>query len=398
MKPASEFFSSEFLKSNIEDTLRFYSSNVIDSQGGFNQNWYDNGTVFDSHRKHLVSSCRMIFNFCKAESLFNNAEYRDIWQHGLKYLRETHWQEERQGYSWLIENGLATDETNHCYGLAFVLLAFATTLQAGDEQSREDLYQCWELLEKHFWQPEQGLYADEISADWQQISEYRGQNANMHCCEALILAYEATRDQMFLDRAFLLADTIVNQQTIESNGLIWEHFDSNLAIDWNYNIDDPENLYRPWGYQPGHQTEWSKLLLMLYKHSPKKWLLDKAEFLFEKAMEVAWDDNNGGMFYGFDPEGNICDSNKYFWVQAESMAAAGLLFNYTKKQRYLDDYNTIWEYCWTYFVDHQYGAWFRILSSENLSLNDQKSVAGAKCDYHNLGACSLLLETLDFKS
>ena len=390
------FYSKEFLLSNIKNTLRFYETKIIDPQGGFNQNWYDNGEVFDTSHKHLVSSCRMVFNFCKAESLFNNAEYRDIWQHGLKYLRETHWQEERQGYSWLIENGLATDETNHCYGLAFVLLTFATTLKAGDQGSREDLYQCWMLLENHFWQPEHNLYADEISADWKHVSDYRGQNANMHCCEALILAYEATQDRMFLNRALLLADTIVKKQGAKSNGLIWEHFTSDLDIDWTYNIDDPENLYRPWGFQPGHQTEWSKLLLMLYGHTKDEWLLDKAKFLFQQAMSIAWDNEHNGLFYGFNPEGDICDSNKYFWVQAESMAAAGLLYHYSHDKQYLDDYNKIWQYCWDYFVDHQHGAWFRVLSSDNLSLTTQKSLAGAKCDYHNLGACSLMLETLEF--
>jgi len=26
------------------------------------------------------------------------------------------------------------------------------------------------------------------------------------------------------------------------------------------------NLFRPWGYQPGHFTEWAKLLLQLERH------------------------------------------------------------------------------------------------------------------------------------
>ncbi len=46
----------------------------------------------------------------------------------------------------------------------------------------------------------------------------------------------------------------------------------------------------------------------------------------------------------------------------------------------------IWQYAWKYMVDHQYGAWFRILSSDNTKIDNQKSPIG-KTDYHTMGAC-----------
>ena len=42
------------------------------------------------------------------------------------------------------------------------------------------------------------------TADWTQESSYRGQNANMHACEALIAAFEATNEQKYLDRALAI--------------------------------------------------------------------------------------------------------------------------------------------------------------------------------------------------
>lgn len=41
-----------------------------------------------------------------------------------------------------------------------------------------------------------GLYADKAAGDW-QIKPYRGQNANMHSCEAMLTAYEATGSLRF---------------------------------------------------------------------------------------------------------------------------------------------------------------------------------------------------------
>ena len=36
-------------------------------------------------------------------------------------------------------------------------------------------------------------------------------------------------------------------------GFVWEHYTVDFEIDWEYNKNDPSNIYRPWGFQPGHQ-------------------------------------------------------------------------------------------------------------------------------------------------
>ena len=40
---------------------------------------------------------------------------------------------------------------------------------------------------------------------------------------------------------------------------------------------------------------------------------------------MAWEPELGGIVYGFGPDGKACDGDKYFWVQAESLAATALL-------------------------------------------------------------------------
>ena len=71
----------------------------------------------------------------------------------------------------------------------------------------------------------------------------------------------------------------------QADGLIWEHYDSTWQVDWDYNKQDAKHLFRPWGFQPGHQTEWSKLLLTLYTHRPESWLTARAGDLFDRALE-----------------------------------------------------------------------------------------------------------------
>ena len=42
---------------------------------------------------------------------------------------------------------------------------------------------------------------EEFARDWSEISQYRGQNSNMHLTEALMAAYEATGDKSYLGKA-----------------------------------------------------------------------------------------------------------------------------------------------------------------------------------------------------
>jgi len=389
-----DFFSRGFLTGHIQDTLAFYHPRCIDhSRGGFFHYFRNDGSIYDTESRHLVSSSRFIFNYAMAGAFFDNDEYRDAARHGLAFLRHCHRDDQTGGYAWTLTGCEADDRTNHCYGLAFVLLAYATALKAGLGEARAWLDETFELMEQHFWSERDGLYRDEISADWQQISPYRGQNANMHSCEALIAAYEATQDSRFLDRALRLAENICVRQAAKADGLIWEHYDSDWNPDWDYNRDNPRHLFRPWGFQTGHLTEWAKLLLILRRHRPEEWMLPRARELFDVAMQNGWDNEHGGLMYGFAPDNNICDSDKYFWVQAESFAAAALLADASGEPVYREWYRRIWQYAWEHMVDHRYGAWFRILDRQNNRYDDLKSPAG-KTDYHTMGACYEVLNLL----
>jgi len=388
------FYSREFLLDHSQSILDFYTPRVIDETGGYYQNYYDDGQLFEPNFRQLVSSTRIIVNYASASVVYNNVKYLAMAKHGLDYVEKYHWQQEQQAYAWTLIDHQADDMTQQAYGYAFVLLAYASAKKAGLIDSDEALLRTYDLLEQRFWQEEYGLYADEISVDG-KLSDYRGQNANMHLCEAMIAAYEATTNSKFLRRAQTIAENIAMHQANLTDGLVWEHYTTDFQPDWEYNKDDAKNLYRPWGFQPGHQTEWCKLLLMLNRHAPQTWLVERAKSLFDRAYEIAWDHEHGGLIYGFDPQGKCCDDDKYFWVQAESFAAAAMLYQVTNDAQYLDHYNALWQYSWDHMVDHKHGAWFRVLKHDNSKYNHQKSAAGAKCDYHTLGACFEVLRVLE---
>ncbi len=388
------FRDKDFLIKHTKSIMHFYHPRCIDKEkGGFFHYFKDDGSVYDSATKHLVSSTRFIYNYSMAYIHFKDDEYLDAVRHGINFLRNSHLNQKTGGYAWILNGQSMADSSNYCYGLAFVLLAYSTAYKAGISEAKIYIEEVFELMEKYFWRDEFGLYADEISYDWSKVSNYRGQNANMHSCEALIASYEATNEQKYLDRALIISDNICNRQAEQADGLIWEHYSSEWRIDWSFNKDKPDDLFRPWGFQVGHLTEWSKLLLILERYVNKDWLLPRAIELFEDAVEMGWDEKNDGLFYGFAPNGDICDRDKYFWVQAESFAAAALLANRTKDAKYWDWYERIWQFSWKHMIDHKYGAWFRILDGKNNKYDDLKSPAG-KTDYHTMGACYEVLKVI----
>jgi len=379
---AIDFASRTFLAQHVDHTLAFYSPVAFDPKGGFFHYFLDDGTVYERSHRHLVSATRFVFDWAMAYHHSGQTRYLDWTRHALAHL-ET-FRLPSGLYGWTVESGQVQDATAMAYGQAFVLLAHSHALRVG-ASTREAVAQAFERMEVAFYEPQHGAYADEITAEGVLV-DYRGQNANMHMCEACLAAFEFTGEPRYWDRAVQLIERFAFGLASQSQGLVWEHYRRDWSLDWDYNRDNPGNIFKPWGFQTGHQTEWAKLLLIAHQHQPNPLWLQRAQELHQAAYRCGWDPVHGGLVYGFDPDLRHCDTDKYFWVQAESFASAWRLWRATGEQQYLDHYQQTWDWSWRHMVDHQYGAWFRILAADGSKLENTKSPAG-KVDYHTMGAC-----------
>ncbi|CAJ1371331.1 unnamed protein product [Effrenium voratum] len=388
-KKPDQFFSKEFLVQHIRDIIGFYKPRAKDATGGFFQSFRIDGTKFNEDFRQIVSSARMVINFMLAGKLLHDAELLDIGKHGLEYIEKVHYVPSKQSYAFTVRKHTPEDMVEQAYGYAFILAAHAAARTAGVAKDNSQVARIFEMLEKKFWLPEKGAYLDTISAEGVVDNSYRGQNSNMHMCEALIAAYEATKETRYLDRAEVLAETFAVKLAQKGGGFVWEHYTVDFEVDWEYNKNDPSNIYRPWGFQPGHQIEWAKNLLNIHRYRPKFWMVSRAKELFDGAWDLSWDAEHGGLVYGFGPDRKWCDEEKYFWVQGESLATASLLYEATKDPRYVEKYCALWHYCWEHWVDHQHGGWLCFkMSRDNKRFNDEKAIAGGKCDYHTLVSCA----------
>lgn len=388
-----DFESPAFLTSHIESILAFYEPSVLDSAGGFFQHFLDDGSIYDADTRHLVSSTRFVFNYANAFLRTGRPHYREWAAHGFTYL-QTHHRTDSGHYIWQRKGDVIEDARAMAYGHAFVMLAAAWAHRLGIDGAKQTIDDVWQLMENLFYEPSHNAYADERDSSLKQLLSYRGQNANMHSVEALLAAFEATGNRRYLDRAAKVAHKFCVELAASAEGQIWEHYTTDWQHDWTYNIDKPDDLFKPWGFQPGHQLEWAKLLLQLDAHSPATWHRHTATSLYDTAMTRGWDDLYGGLVYGYAPDGGFSDANKYFWVHAEAIAAAWRLYAITGEARYKADYHRLWDWSWAHLIDHENGAWFRITDRQGQWVEPYKSPAG-KVDYHTMGACWDVLDVME---
>ncbi|WP_227356652.1 AGE family epimerase/isomerase [Haladaptatus salinisoli] len=353
------------LRQRLLNVLNFYYPDCIDRRfGGYVAQLDErDGHVYDGRTKHLVATARAIHNFSVGALVDGPDWCRAAAEHGLAFLSNHHWDDRRGGYDWLLDGRRTEDDTRYCYGHAFAVLACARATEAGVPGAREELRRAFETMDDRFWEGQHGLYADRADGRWERLAPYRGQNANMHACEALLAAHEATGEEPYLDRAYAIAHAFVDDLASETDGRLWEHYDADWNHDFEYNEDEPRHRFRPWGYQPGHHVEWSKLLLTLAAFRDDDWLTTRARELFDLAVELGWDDEHGGFYYTVEADGTPVIADKYGWTVAEAIGAAALLGGIDDE--YLDWYDELWEYAEAHFVNPKYGNWFERLSREN---------------------------------
>ena len=111
-------------------------------------------------------------------------------------------------------------------------------------------------------------------------------------------AKKGTAIQMTPAAAYCFADAILRIVPVDA----LSGADPNWQPDWDYNRNDPANLFRPWSYQVGHLTEWAKLLLILNRVRPDAWLVPRAVELFGAESMSEWRFSTDGRPPAASPE------------------------------------------------------------------------------------------------
>jgi sulfoquinovose isomerase len=368
--------------SNLFD---FFQPNSINLKGGF----YDldgMGKAIGNTRQ-LHATTRMVHCFALGKLLARSGSDALI-DHGMNYIWNNHRDQKSGGYFWSLNDEGLVDDSKQAYGHAFVLLAASSAKCVGHPLADKMLADVSEILETRFWEKNVGAQAEEFANDWSPISNYRGQNSNMHLTEALMAAFEITGDKNYLNKAESISELIIAKHAANLGYRVAEHFDEHWNVDLNY---AGSSVFRPAGTTPGHALEWSRLLLQLWELGGRKldWLPDASAQLFRQAITLGWDHEHGGFYYTLDWNNTPALTQKLWWPATEGIGAAAFLAAHNADPFYKDWYARIWSFCDDHLIDHENGGWHAELGADLKPV--QNFFTGKPDIYHALQACLIPL-------
>ena len=326
----------------------------IRSEGGFA--WLDaEGSPLPGRNPQLFLTARMAHTSAIGvrHGIPGSGELLD---HAMRSLVELHADTEHGG--WLSEPGVVTRKST--YDHVHVGLAAATALDVGHPAAAALLGQVVEVIESRLWDEETQTLRESFAADWSDSEDYRGANANMHGLEAFLAIGRATGDALWHVRGLAIAERLINHHARERDWLIPEHFTADWVVRPDYNEDEPEDPFRPFGATFGHSLEWARFLLDLDRSplvgSPG-WLAESAEALTRRALDGGWAlDGRPGLVYTVGWDGVPVAVVRLHWPVCEGIQAAAALHRHTGDPHWEQWYRRLWDHAARYFIDER-GTW-----------------------------------------
>lgn len=121
---------------------------------------------------------------------------------------------------------------------------------------------------------------------------------------------------------------------------------------------------------PGHDLECCWFLLEEAKRLNDKELVSFVETVYEKALERGWDSEYGGILYFKDVLGKPVEAYehdmKLWWPHNEGIIISLMLYRYTGKEIYKNNFIKICDYAFSHFSEHTHGEWLGYLRRDGM--------------------------------
>ncbi|MCR4797153.1 MAG: AGE family epimerase/isomerase [Lachnospiraceae bacterium] len=375
---------AEFLR---EDLLSFGHGFASPEGGAYYLG--DDGTPWRDRPRETWITCRMAHVYSIGEMLGHKGS-RQLVDSALKGLRgELHDDKNGGWYAGINADG-SIIPGKQCYAHAFVILAACSASLIHAEGADELLKEALDTYDRFFWEEEKGLAVDTWDTGFNELSDYRGVNANMHTVEAFLAAFDTLHEEKYRARAGRIIDHVIGWAE-KNRWRIPEHFSKEWKADLMLNRDRPDDPFKPFGATPGHGIEWARLItqyaLSAFSSDMKQIeaYVGYARKLYDRAVEDGWAaDGAPGICYTTDWKGKPVVHDRMHWTLAEAINTSAVLYRVTAAEKYARDYAMFMEYLDEMVLDHQNGSWFHQLDQNNQVIG---TVWPGKSDlYHALQA------------
>jgi cellobiose epimerase len=389
----------EILKSEVKDELvnnilPFWMEKMIDSTyGGFYGRIDGSGNIYDDADKGCVLNSRILWTFSSAYRVLKNPDYLGTVERSKDYLLNHFFDKEFGGVFWLIDHkGKMKDGKKQIYAQAFAIYGLTEYYRiTNDMTCLEKAIDLFRLIEKYSYDNKLDGYFEAFSREWDTIDDLRlsakdanekkTMNTHLHVLEAYTNLYRIWKDDLLKKQLHglinVFTDKIVNNQT----------FNLNMFFDEEWNDKTDLVSY-------GHNIESSWLIHEAASVLGDENLLGKVKNICLKIAETSRKGimADGSMIYeNFFRSGHI-DTDRHWWVQAETVIGFLNAYTLSGKEEYFDLSLAAWKFISAHLVDRRNKEWYWSVD-KNLQPNLKEDKAGFwKCPYHNSRMCLEIIE------
>ncbi len=382
-------------KEHLENNLiPFWNKMKDETNGGFYGYANAKGNPDVKSVKGVILNSRILWFYSSAYQLLHKQELLEMADHAYRFLVNFCFDSQYGGVYWSVNyDGTVCDDTKHTYNQAFAIYALSAYYQASKRKEALNLaYVLYRVIEEKC--SDSNGYLEAFKRDFtpssnEKLSENgvlaeRTMNTLLHVLEAYSELYHA-------DPFYEVGDSIrsilrlFEKKIYDSEKQICDVF-----FDADYHsLIDLESF--------GHDIETSWLIdrgcSVLEDKAYQKEMQSMIDGLAEAAYRNAFDKRQNAL--NNEREGNRIDSQKIWWVQAESVV--GFYNAYQKnpqKTEYLHTAEKIWEFIQHHMIDSKSGEWIESIPADNLPDSGQALVHPWKCPYHNGRMCIEMIQRL----
>ena len=376
--------------------LPYWMDRMVDNeQGGFYGQINGHDQLQTGSPKGSVLNARILWTFSAAYNHYKDQEYLKMADRAFEYCSQYFMNRMNKGVYWMLDyKGRPVETKNQIYALGFMMYGMSEYYIAARNPVALDFSKMlFRSIEKHSFDPLESGYYEAFDEDWQLLDDLRlsdkdanekkTMNTHLHILEGYTNLYRIWKNDTLkgqlrrLVRVFI--EKIIDPDT--------HHF--RLFFDTDWRPKDDENSF-------GHDIEGSWLINEAAEVINDKNLISQARQLaldMTDAVIAKGFDQDGALFYELKP-GNILDSDKHWWPQAEAMVGLVNAFEISHKRIYLDQALHVWQFVKDKIIDKVGGEWYFRVDRAGIPYKEEDKAGIWKCPYHNSRACLEILKRL----
>jgi mannobiose 2-epimerase len=363
--------------------------------GGFVGRIDENNHVVANSPKGSVLNARILWSFSAAYNLTKNADYLLYAERAYRYITEFIIDQEFGGVYWSVDfEGKPLDTKKQVYACVFTIYGLSEYyLASGTEEVKTLATDLYELLVKYSYDAKSTGYLEAFARDWQPVNDLRlsakdanekkTMNTHLHVLEAYTNLYRIWKNEGLK----LQIEKLIYNFTDHFIDPLTHH--CLLFFDEEWNSKSSLISY-------GHDIEATWILQWAAEVINNGPLLNKIKMINVPITEttITGLDNDGGLWYEYEPADDHLIKQKHWWVQAEAMVGFYNTWQITGEEKYLNIVEKNWQYVKAQILDTQTGEWYWGREKNGAIMQGEDKIGLWKCPYHNSRACIEIIKRI----